>query len=211
MISARAGSLADCMRLSGLMPERHARALAAQCWLSEMIAVEDERGLACVLGFLPLARRYRGALRFEMCCLRGPMEPRWRPCAPWPASRGQPCSQGPFWPHPGDCPCGAGWQPGRKLARMIGLTRCRGDGLRERYGGRAMAKGVRNVMSMLGGGSASKRPPNSKPECSSRFHRCSRLRPCGRRALLGRGAGQSARRRRGMLLLDTAGGKATLG
>lgn len=135
MICPRAGTLADCLRLSGMMPGRHARAVAVQAHFSEMIAIEDDAGLACVLGFYPLGRR-RGRDEFEFWMLSRPsgasastIRRVARLARSTFAARAQ---------------SGAirviahvqpGWEPGRRLVAMLGMRRVRGaaNGA-ERYG-----------------------------------------------------------------------------
>jgi hypothetical protein len=67
-VITRAGTYGDCQRLAGVMPARYSRALAVQCWHSELIAVEDGAELAVVLGFWPMPDE-DGVASFELWTL----------------------------------------------------------------------------------------------------------------------------------------------
>ncbi len=75
-----------------------------------------------------------------------------------------------------------------------------------------MAKGVRNVMSMLGGSSGKQKAAEQQARFQQQIAQVQQAEAVRQGSRQGAEAlGQAAKRRRGMLLLDTAGGKATLG
>lgn len=134
MFTLRAGTLVDCLNLAGRVAERHARAIAVQAHCSELIAFEDAQGVACVLGFYPLAP-VRGVARFELFMMLRPKISSAAVLFTVRLARSTFEIMAQNGPIEVVAHVAEGWQPGRRLCALIGMRRhASGPIGMERYG-----------------------------------------------------------------------------